>query len=79
MEKLEIIKRVDKFKHKEIEIFFNPFLFNRQSTIVLSANLYKLFENSCKKFLDLDVYWYLKRLSENNLEIGIDKVIVDSL
>lgn len=79
MEKLEIIKRVDKFKHKEIEIYFNPFLFNRQPTIVLSASLYNMFKESCKKFLELDVYWYLKRLSENNLEIGIDKVVVDSL
>lgn len=79
MEKLEIIKRVNKFKHKEIEIYFNPFLFNRQSTIILSASLYKMFEKSCEKFLELDVYWYLKRLSENNLEVGIDKVVVDSI
>ena len=79
MEKLEIIKRVDKFKHREIDIYFNPFLFNRQSTVVLSASLYKMFEKSCEKFLELDVYWYLKRLSENNLEVGIDKVVVDSL
>lgn len=79
MESMEIIKRMEKSKHKEIEIFFNPFLFNRQSTITLSANLYKLFPITCEKFLDLDVYWYLKRLYENNLEIGIDKVVIDAI
>lgn len=79
MEGMEIVKRVNKNRHKEVEVFFNPFLFNRQSTITLSANLYSLFPKSCEKFLELDVYWYLKRLSENNLEIGIDKVVIDTI
>jgi len=64
-EKQEIVFRKNKRNRNNLEFIINPFLFNRVQKIHLSAELYEMFPVSFKSFLDTDVYYYFKTISEN--------------
>ena len=73
LEDIEIIKSINKTKKPILEIYINPFVFNRVGRLDLSTHLLEYFPKSSKSFLKLDVYWYYKML----LDKSIGKVEVE--
>lgn len=65
LESQEIIYRRNKRKRNTIEFTINPFIFNRIQKIRLTSQLYEMFPMSFKNFLNVDIYYYFKMISEN--------------